>query len=46
MAAHAVTAASLQIEELDQLDAPSWDSFYQGLIAGITVVAVTVSIAT
>ena len=46
MTAHAVTAASLRFEELDQLDAPSWDSFYQGLIAGITVAAVVVSVAT
>lgn len=36
-------ATTLQFEELDQLDAPSWDSFYQGLLTGIAVVGIVVA---
>lgn len=39
----ATTAATLHFEELDPLDAPSWDSFYQGLLAGIAVVGIVVA---
>ncbi len=36
----------LQFEELDALDAPSWESFYQGVLAGLAVVGIGVAIAT
>ncbi|MGC0368141.1 MULTISPECIES: MpaA1 family daptide-type RiPP [unclassified Microbacterium] len=36
----------LQFEELDALEAPSWESFYQGVLAGLTVVGIGVAIAT
>ncbi|MGM1018375.1 MAG: MpaA1 family daptide-type RiPP [Actinomycetota bacterium] len=35
-------ATSLRFEELDALDAPSWESFYQGMLAGLGVVGVAV----
>ncbi|MDQ1074114.1 MULTISPECIES: MpaA1 family daptide-type RiPP [Microbacterium] len=36
----------LTFEELDALEPPSWDSFYQGVLAGLTVVGIGVAIAT
>jgi hypothetical protein len=36
-------ATTLQFEELDQLDAPSWESFYQGLLAGIAAVGIVLA---
>ncbi len=35
-------AHTLQYEELDAMDAPSWDSFYKGVLAGLGLVGVAV----
>ncbi|MGB4136656.1 MAG: MpaA1 family daptide-type RiPP [Microbacterium sp.] len=34
---------SLQYEELDAMEAPSWDSFYRGVILGLAVVGAVVA---
>lgn len=36
----------LQFEELDALEAPSWESFYQGVLSGLAVVGIGIAIAT
>lgn len=30
----------IQFEELDEMEAPSWESFYQGVLIGIGLVAI------
>ncbi|MCC4248401.1 MULTISPECIES: MpaA1 family daptide-type RiPP [Microbacterium] len=41
-----VLAAPLQFEELDALETPSWESFYQGVLSGLAVVGIGIAIAT
>lgn len=36
----------LQFEELDALETPSWESFYQGVLGGLAVVGIGIAIAT
>lgn len=40
------TTPQLPFEELDALDTASWESFYQGVLAGLAVVGMGVAIAT
>lgn len=46
---HMTSAAlshQLQFEELDALDAPSWESFYQGALTGLAAVAIGAAVFT
>lgn len=36
----------LHFEELDEMETPSWESFYIGVLSGLTAVAIGAAIAT
>lgn len=36
------SAAALQFEALEAMDAPSWESFYHGILAGLGLVGIGV----
>lgn len=40
-----MNAAGLRYEELEALDAPSWESFYQGMVAGVGLIGI-IAVAT
>ena len=42
----AALSHQLQFEELDALDAPSWESFYQGALTGLAAVAIGAAVFT
>ncbi|MCG7416377.1 MULTISPECIES: MpaA1 family daptide-type RiPP [Microbacterium] len=39
-------APRLRFEELDEMETPSWESFYVGVLSGLTVVGIAAAVAT
>lgn len=39
-------ATRLTFRELEQMDAPSWDSFYKGVISALVVIGIGAAAAT
>ncbi|KJL25640.1 MpaA1 family daptide-type RiPP [Microbacterium foliorum] len=35
-----INTSQIQFEELDEMEAPSWESFYQGVIVGVGVIGI------
>lgn len=40
------TVNSIQFQELDAMDAPSWDSFYKGVIGALVLIGIGAAAAT
>lgn len=40
------TATRIQFQELDAMDAPSWESFYQGVIGALVLIGIGAAAAT
>lgn len=38
--------AGIRFEELDAMDAPSWESFYQGVISALVLIGIGAAAAT
>ncbi|WP_269454909.1 MpaA1 family daptide-type RiPP [Microbacterium sp. H83] len=36
----------IQFQELDEMDAPSWESFYQGVIGALVLIGIGAAAAT
>lgn len=39
-------AMRIQFQELEQMDAPSWDSFYKGVISALVIIGIGAAAAT
>lgn len=40
------TVSRIQFEELEAMDAPSWESFYQGVIGALVLIGIGAAAAT
>ena len=40
------TEVSIRFQELDPMEAPSWDSFYQGVIGALVLIGIGAAAAT